>query len=310
MILGFRILPLTIAMAMIMLVIKVTDLVRGGSELSAQLLVSPVVAETKPQEEPAAKPAAEEGHGEGEKKEKKGKKEEAPPENKGTIATQRPQGTDEKRFTPAELDILQNLAKRRAELDKWEQNIQLKENLLSASEMRINEKIEQLDGLKRELSTLLEEYNKQEDAKVASLVKIYESMKPADAGRIFEEVEMPVLLEVVDRMAEKKAAPILANMTPRKAKELTEELAQRRKTANTRLDAVSKAVAPSPAKPAAPASTPTPAPATPAASASTPPVPAPAPVAPQAQPESPPAAAAAASSPAAAPAAPAEAPKP
>lgn len=256
MIFGFRILPLTIAMAMMMLAIKVADLVRGGSELSAQLLVSPVVAETKPQEESAAKP----------EDEKKDNQEDAPPEKKGTIDTKRPEGTDDKRFTPAELDVLQNLAKRRAELDKWEQNILLKENLLSASEMRINEKIEQIDGLKRELGTLLEEYNKQEDAKVASLVKIYESMKPADAARIFEEVEMPVLLEVVDRMAEKKAAPILANMTPRKAKELTEELAQRRKTANTRLDAVSKAVAPTPTKPAMPVSTPAP----PAASASAP----------------------------------------
>lgn len=279
MIFGLRILPLTIVMAMLMLVVKVSDLVRGGSELSAQFLVGPVVAETKqPEEAPAAtppaaaeaKPAEQGEHGEA-KKAGKGKKDDPQPEIKGTLATERPEGTGERRFTPAELDLLQNLAKRRAELDKWEQNVQLKENLLSASEMRVNEKLEQIDALKKELSVLLADYNKQEDSKIGSLVKIYENMKPADAARIFEEMDMPVLLEVVNKMAEKKAAPILANMTPRKAKQVTEELAQHRKTVNTRLNEVSKAVTPpppsaasssGPSAPAVPATVPTPTPAT------------------------------------------------
>jgi flagellar motility protein MotE (MotC chaperone) len=38
---------------------------------------------------------------------------------------------------------------------------------------------------------------------------------------------MDILLEVVSRMKERKVAPILAMMTPTKAKELTFELAQR-----------------------------------------------------------------------------------
>jgi flagellar motility protein MotE (MotC chaperone) len=61
-----------------------------------------------------------------------------------------------------------------------------------------------------------------------SLVKIYESMKPKDAARIFEALELPILLDVMERMREAKSAPILAAMDPMKAKEVTSSLAERR----------------------------------------------------------------------------------
>ncbi len=49
-------------------------------------------------------------------------------------------------------------------------------------------------------------------------------MKPKDAGRIFEELEMDVLLEVAEKMNKRRLAPILAKMDPKKARDVTEEL--------------------------------------------------------------------------------------
>ena len=60
------------------------------------------------------------------------------------------------------------------------------------------------------------------------LVKLYEAMKPRDAATIFNDLDMPVLLQVVDRMKEAKAAPVLAAMQPDKARDLTARLAQMR----------------------------------------------------------------------------------
>ena len=60
------------------------------------------------------------------------------------------------------------------------------------------------------------------------LVKVYESMKPRDAAVIFNDLDMPVLLQVVDRMKEAKAAPVLAAMQADKARELTTKLADMR----------------------------------------------------------------------------------
>lgn len=155
-------------------------------------------------------------------------------------------------FSPIELELLNQLAKRREQLDAWEKEVLVKENVLANSEKRIEEKLLQIDALKQELGTLLTQYNDQEDAKIKSLVKIYENMKPRDAARIFDEVEMPILLLVIDRMAEKKAAPILANMDSKKAKQLTVELADQRRMQQDTLGrgAVGK-VPPKPAVPAA-----------------------------------------------------------
>jgi flagellar motility protein MotE (MotC chaperone) len=60
------------------------------------------------------------------------------------------------------------------------------------------------------------------------LVKTYETMKPKDAARIFDTLEMEVLIEVAQRMKEAKLAPVLAAMDPAKAQSVTVELAARR----------------------------------------------------------------------------------
>ncbi|MBY0407599.1 MAG: hypothetical protein K2Q01_07895 [Rickettsiales bacterium] len=143
--------------------------------------------------------------------------------------TTSPGTTVDRRYTPVEVELLQNLAKRRDELDRWERNILIKESTLAATEKRIDDKISQVEAMKKEVATLLSQYNEKEDAKIRSLVKIYESMKPKDAARIFDEVEMPILLLVIDKMSEKKVAPILAFMESRKAKAITVQLAEQRR---------------------------------------------------------------------------------
>ena len=51
---------------------------------------------------------------------------------------------------------------------------------------------------------------------------------PKDAARIFEQMDVPILVTLVERMREAKAAPILAELTPLRAKQIAGELAKRR----------------------------------------------------------------------------------
>jgi flagellar motility protein MotE (MotC chaperone) len=153
------------------------------------------------------------------------------------------------RFSAVEVELLQNLSNRRDELDHWDKNIEIKEEALSATEKRIDDKITQIDAMKKEVAELLAQYNEKEDAKIKSLVKIYENMKPADAARIFNEIEMPILLIVIDKMSEKKAAPILAAMDPKIAKQVTVHLAEQRRVNVTRLNAPGSPLAPPTAQP-------------------------------------------------------------
>jgi flagellar motility protein MotE (MotC chaperone) len=132
-------------------------------------------------------------------------------------------------YTQTELDLLQNLTKRREELDARAKDLEIKASVLAATEKRINDKIVEMKALQAELSTVVAQYKTEQDAEIKSLVKIYESMKPLDAAAIFNEMDMGILLEVIDAMSERKVAPILAGMSPTRARDVTQELAEMRK---------------------------------------------------------------------------------
>ena len=127
-------------------------------------------------------------------------------------------------LTLAEIEILQQLGLRRDQLDAREQEMDLRNGLLHAAEGRIDQKIAELQKLRSIIDSLIKKYDKEQDAKLESLVKIYENMKPKDAARIFEDLELDTLLEVSERMKERKLAGIIAKMSPQKAREITVEL--------------------------------------------------------------------------------------
>lgn len=288
-----RVIPLTVVVASLFLMIKMVDLIQGGQKLSESLLVGRVEAEDKPAEKPkepekpsaeakaeekkpdTAKPEEKKAEGdkpadkkEGDKKpeeKKEGEKKDAekkPEKGSNPNVTATPGDIADRRFTTVEVELLQKLAKRREELDVWESNLQIKETALDATEKRIDDKIAQVEAMKKAVAQALAEYNKIEDTEIASLVKIYENMKPVDAARIFDELDRPILLLIVDRMAEKKASPILAAMDSKRAKQLTVDLAEQRRIKSNNMSAAggmtntangATASAPTPATPASPA---------------------------------------------------------
>ncbi len=127
-----------------------------------------------------------------------------------------------------EIEVLQQLVARREELERRAHEMDQQAALLEAAEGRIEDKIKELEALQAIIEGLLIKHDEQEEAQLQSLVKIYSNMKPKEAARIFEELDMVVLLDVIGRMKERKSAPILAKMNPAKAKAITLELAQRR----------------------------------------------------------------------------------
>jgi flagellar motility protein MotE (MotC chaperone) len=132
-------------------------------------------------------------------------------------------------FSTSEIEVLQSLAKRRDELDTREKSLGQREALLKAAEGEVDNKITQLTKLKADMEKLLGQQQKEEEGRIASLVKIYENMKPSDAANIFNKLDMNILLDVVGRMNERKVSPILAGMDPEKAKDVTIKLAEQRR---------------------------------------------------------------------------------
>jgi flagellar motility protein MotE (MotC chaperone) len=131
-------------------------------------------------------------------------------------------------YTDEEVDVLQQLAKRREALELRARQLDEREALIQAAEQRMDQKMGELKALQAMVEDLLKKRSDEQEAELKSLVKVYENMKPKDAAQVFEEMDMDVLLDVVERMNERKAAPILALVTPTRAKEITFELASRK----------------------------------------------------------------------------------
>lgn len=128
----------------------------------------------------------------------------------------------------AERALLQDLRKRREQLDAREHSLEERNSVLEATEGHLQAKIDHLTELETNLGQLDKARRQRQDENWSGLVKIYESMKPRDAATIFDVLDMHVVLEVLDRMNERKAAAVLAGMQPERARLATQMLAQKR----------------------------------------------------------------------------------
>lgn len=121
----------------------------------------------------------------------------------------------------SELDLLESLAERRKQLNEREAALRLKENLLQAAERQIDERIGQLKTLEAKIQTKLKKQDSLNDQQYRRLVKIYSTMKPKEAARIFNGLKMPILVDLMRSMKATAGSQILAKMNAEKARELT-----------------------------------------------------------------------------------------
>jgi flagellar motility protein MotE (MotC chaperone) len=152
-------------------------------------------------------------------------------------------------LTATERSLLLELRQRREELDARETVLAERESVLTAAQQKLSDRVAELVSLQQRLEALDADRKRQDDASWQGLVKLYETMKPRDAATIFNELSMSVLVQVMDRMKDAKAASILAAMNPEKARLVTQELARLR----NRNDAIQRQnTSPTPPRPPAP----------------------------------------------------------
>ncbi len=144
-------------------------------------------------------------------------------------------------LSPAEKALLQRLQDRRKELDSRATELDLREGLLRAAEKKVDGRLGELQAVQRSITAAEAERKEQEDKQIKDLVVMYENMKPKQAAQIFNQLDMPVLLEVASRMNPKKTSDVLARMTPAAAEKLTVALAKRKDEQQQQADATSSA---------------------------------------------------------------------
>lgn len=131
-------------------------------------------------------------------------------------------------ISQAERALLEQLRARRTELEAREQTIVSRELVVAAAERRLGQRIEELTQLQQRLESMERTRGEREEAGWRGLVRTYENMRPREAAAIFEELELPVVIQILDRMGERKMAPVIGAMRPEKARVLTAELARHR----------------------------------------------------------------------------------
>lgn len=185
-----RLLPLALAAMAVLAVVKLERVLGGGAPQMASALASA----------PAAPPAPAAS---------------APP-------IQAPPAAQ------AERELLENLRARRLELDRQAEELAQRELLLGATERRMAERVNELRLLQAGLEGEVRARDEREEARIRQLVRVYEAMRPRDAAAILDDLDMPILLQVIERMREAKASPVLAAMRPERARAATAELSRLR----------------------------------------------------------------------------------
>jgi flagellar motility protein MotE (MotC chaperone) len=77
------------------------------------------------------------------------------------------------------------------------------------------------------IGTVTEQKTQVDATRFKGIVTMYESMKPKDAAKIFDRLDMSVLIEVASQIAPRKMSDIVGLMQPDAAERLTVEMARR-----------------------------------------------------------------------------------
>jgi flagellar motility protein MotE (MotC chaperone) len=167
------------------------------------------------------------------------KKKEDPPKPEAPASeTPRPDGLvtvppeGQAPVSASERAILERLQSRRQELDARAREIDIRESLLKAAEKKAESKVEELKTVESKIATATDQKNEAETARFKGIITMYEAMKPKDAAKVFDRLEMPILYQIASQIAPRKMSDILGLMSPDVAERLTTEMARRASTSD------------------------------------------------------------------------------
>ncbi len=84
-----------------------------------------------------------------------------------------------------------------------------------------------MKGVESRISVATQQKTDADAARFKGIITMYESMKPKDAAKVFDRLEMSVLFEIASQIAPRKMSDILGLMSPEAAERLTTEMARR-----------------------------------------------------------------------------------
>jgi flagellar motility protein MotE (MotC chaperone) len=129
--------------------------------------------------------------------------------------------------SPAERAILERLQERRQEIEARGRELEIRDGLMKAAEMRLEARVAELKTMEARVTAAVQNREDSDSVRFKSLVTMYENMKPKDAAKIFDRLDLTILVQVTALINPRKMSDILGQMSPETAERLTVELASR-----------------------------------------------------------------------------------
>lgn len=136
-----------------------------------------------------------------------------------------PSLADQAGLSQSEVDVLQALQARRQQLDQRSTAMDTQDAMMSAAQQRLDQRITELRRLQTTVGQLLGQLDQAQEARLNSLVDVYQRMRAKDAATVFNGLNDTVLVQVASRMRQENLAEVMGHMTPTRAQALTQMLA-------------------------------------------------------------------------------------
>ncbi len=133
----------------------------------------------------------------------------------------------------SERAILEKLAARRDTLKQRRDELDLREQMLKDAERKLETGVADLKGAEDKVGSEGTKRAEAEKAGMKGIVLMYETMKPKDAARVFDRLNLETLVPIVLAMNPRKMAEVLALMGSEPAERLTVALANRARGLDT-----------------------------------------------------------------------------
>ncbi len=114
------------------------------------------------------------------------------------------------------------LNSRERQLDARERTLEDRERDLREAEVRLEERLGDLDQLRTDMDDMLVQLEEEQEARVRALVRMVESVRPAQAAPIVSQLDEALAVDVLVRMNRSKAGKLLAAMSPAQAARLAQ----------------------------------------------------------------------------------------
>jgi len=124
-------------------------------------------------------------------------------------------------------ESLSALQQRENEIRKKEEQLKEKEEQLSKLEKEVEQKVNGLLAIQKQILASQNEKQDVQNAKVRGLAKIYGTMKPKEAAKLMENLDDKLVMSIISTMTPDQAASILALMEIKKAAKISEALSGR-----------------------------------------------------------------------------------